>query len=60
MTSKHDRIAELAAIAKQRQDHKLHLNTLELVIHAMVHNTSVKETRALLLWYARHLREFHT
>lgn len=55
-----DRINELGAIAIDKHERLLHLKTMELLLGSMVARQGVKETRKLLLQYARHLREFHT
>jgi len=52
-----DRAAE-AEIDKHER--LLHLKTMELLLGSMVARQGVKETRKLLLQYARHMREFHT
>lgn len=52
-----DRAAERAI---DRHERLLHHKTLELLLGAMVARSGIREVRRLLLWYARHLREFHT
>lgn len=48
------------AVAKaiDRHERLLHHKTLELLLGSMVARAGVREVRRLLLWYARHLREF--
>ena len=50
-----DEIAE-EAIRKRRR--LLHLKVLELVLGDLVRDEGVKKTQALLVWYARRLRDF--
>lgn len=51
-------IAAISAIEKRR---RAKLNSLlELVLEDLVALDGVRGVRAKLLWYARHLREFHT
>lgn len=57
MTSDLD-TAALKAIDKHER--LLHHKTLELLLGPMIARQGVKATRAQLLGYARHLREFHT
>jgi hypothetical protein len=52
-----DRAAERAI---DKHERLLHLKTMELLLGSMVARQGVKETRKLLLQYAKHLREFHT
>jgi hypothetical protein len=52
-----DRAVESAI---DKHERLLHLKTMELLLGSMVARQGVKETRKLLLQYARHLREFHT
>jgi hypothetical protein len=52
-----DRAAERAI---DKHERLLHLKTMELLLGSMVARQGVKETRKLLLQYARQLREFHT
>lgn len=48
----------LAAAAIDRHERLLHHKTLELLLGSMVARSGIREVRRLLLWYARHLREF--
>jgi hypothetical protein len=57
MTSELDRTVTGAI---DKHERLLHLNTLELLLGSMVARSGVKETRRLMLWYARHMREFYT
>ena len=57
MTAEIDRAA---ARAIDRHERLLHAKTLELLLGSMVARQGVREVRRILLWYARHLREFHT
>lgn len=41
-----------------RHERLLHHKTLELLLGSMVARSGIREVRRLLLWYARHLREF--
>ena len=50
----------IAAEAIDKHERLLHLNTLELLLGSMVARSGIKETRRLMLWYARHMREFYT
>lgn len=51
---------EKAAIeALDKHERLLHLKVMELLLGAMVRRQGVRETRKLLLRYARDLREFH-
>lgn len=47
-----------AAAAIDRHERLLHHKTLELLLSSMVRRSGIREVRRLLLWYARHLREF--
>jgi hypothetical protein len=49
-----------AARAVEKHERLLQLKVIELLLGSMVARIGVKETRKLLLRYARHLREFHT
>lgn len=57
MTAEIDRAATRAI---DRHERLLQLKVMELLLGSMVARIGVKETRKLLLRYARHLREFHT
>lgn len=50
--------AAASAIEKRRRS-KLN-SVLELVLEDLIALDGVRDVRAKLLWYARHLREFHT
>jgi hypothetical protein len=53
-------INRAAERAIDKHERLLHHKTLELLLGSMVARSSVREVRRTLLWYARHLREFHT
>lgn len=53
-------IDKAARAAIEKHERLLHLKVMELLLGAMVHRVGVKETRKVLLQYARDLREFHT
>lgn len=55
MSDKLDKAAE-EAVRKRRR--LLHLKVLELVLGDLVRDDGVKKTQALLIWYARQLRDF--
>lgn len=44
------------AVKKHRR--LLHLKVLELVLGDLVRDDGVKKTQALLIWYAKRLRDF--
>lgn len=50
----------IAAEAIDKHERLLHHKTLELLLGSMVARSGIKETRRLMLWYARHMREFYT
>lgn len=50
----------IAAEAIDKHERLLHHKTLELLLGSMVARSGTKETRRLILWYARHLKEFQT
>lgn len=52
-------IDKAAIEALDKHERLLHLKVMELLLGAMVHRMGVKETRKVLLQYARDLREFH-
>jgi hypothetical protein len=58
-TSLMDELDKQAERAIDKHERLLHLKTMELLLGSMVARQGVKETRKLLLHYARHLREFH-
>ena len=49
-----------AAVAIDKHERLLHHKTLELLLGSMVARSGTKEVRRLILWYARHLKEFQT
>jgi len=49
-----------AAAAIDKHERLLHHKTLELLLGSMVARSGTKEVRRLILWYARHLKEFQT
>jgi hypothetical protein len=51
-------IERAAQAAINKHNRLLHHKTLELVLGAMVEMDGVRSVRKVLLWYARHLREF--
>jgi hypothetical protein len=53
-----DNINRAVARAIDRHERLLHHKTLELLLGRMVARSGVREVRRLLLWYARHLKEF--
>lgn len=53
-----DKITDRALEIQSKLDHKLHVNTLELVLGALVRTKGVKFVRGLLLCYARNLKYF--
>lgn len=55
MTSELDKAV---ARAIDKHERLLHLKTLELLLGSMVRRSGIREVRRLLLWYARHLKEF--
>lgn len=57
MTAEIDRAA---AAAIEKHENLLEQKVLELLLGQMVARRGVRETRAILLQHARHLREFHT
>lgn len=54
-----DEIDRAARDAIAKHERLLHLKVMELLLGAMVQRQGVRETRKLLLRYARDLREFH-
>lgn len=46
------------AEALDKHERLLQHKTLELLLGSMVRRSGIREVRRLLLWYARHLREF--
>ena len=46
--------------AIDKHERLLHHKTLELLLGSMVARSGIKETRRLILCYARHLKEFQT
>lgn len=52
-------IERAAQQALDKHERLLHLKVMELLLGAMVRRQGVRETRKLLLRYARDLREFH-
>lgn len=52
-------IEKAALEALDKHERLLHLKVMELLLGAMVQRQGVRETRKLLLRYARDLREFH-
>jgi hypothetical protein len=56
----HEDIDRKAQLAIDKHERLLQLKTMELLLGSMVARQGIKETRRLLLQYARHLREFHT
>lgn len=52
-------IEKAAQEALDKHERLLHLKVMELLLGAMVQRQGVRETRKLLLRYARDLREFH-
>lgn len=50
----------IAAEAIDKHERLLHHKTLELLLGSMVARSGIKETRRLILCYARHMREFYT
>lgn len=55
MSKELDKAAE-EAVKKRRR--LLHLKVLELVLGDLVRDDGVKKTQALLIWYAKQLRDF--
>lgn len=55
----HEDIDHKAQLAIDKHERLLQLKTMELLLGSMVSRQGIKETRRLLLQYARHLREFH-
>lgn len=53
-----EKINERAFEIQRKLEHKLHLNTLELVLGALVRTKGVKFVRGLLLFYARNMKYF--
>lgn len=53
-----ERLNKLAQEAVDKFNDKLHANTLELVLGAMVAKKGVTEVRKILLMYARNLKYF--
>lgn len=51
-------IDRAAARAIDKHERLLHHKTMELLLGSMVRRSGIREVRRLLLWYARHLREF--
>ncbi len=54
-----DEIDKAAIAALDKHERLLHLKVMELLLGAMIHRQGIRETRKLLLRYARDLREFH-
>lgn len=59
MTDPRD-IDRAATRAIDRHERLLHHKMLELLLGSMVARSGAREVRRLLLWYARHLKEFQT
>lgn len=53
-------INDVAASAIERRRRAKLNSVLELVLEDLIAMDGVRGVRAKLLWYARHLREFHT
>lgn len=54
-----DELDKAAIEALEKHERLLHLKVMELLLGSMVRRQGVKETRKILLQYARDLREFH-
>jgi hypothetical protein len=54
-----DDIDKAALSALDKHERLLHLKVMELLLGSMVRRQGIRETRKLLLRYARDLREFH-
>jgi hypothetical protein len=53
-----DHLDRAVTNAIDEHERLLHHKTLELLLGSMVHRSGVREVRRILLWYARHLKEF--
>lgn len=55
-----EEINAAAEKAIDKHERLLQVKTMELLLGSMIRRQGVRETRKLLLWYAKNLREFHT
>jgi hypothetical protein len=53
-----DDLEKAIADAIDKHERLLHHKTLELLLGSMIARSGVNETRRILLWYARRLKEF--